>query len=423
MRHSSEVETIQTNEESRPSPTEELTESDLQGFRFFKRFKGLLDLLRACAAHPNRLLHFDEYAMAVLFYFFNPAIGSLRGLQKASGFEKVQKALGIRRMSLGSMSESVRVFDPELLAEVFEGLAQRAPERACDPRLKDLRQVLTVVDGTILPALPRMTWAVWLGDRQRGAKAHVDFEVLKGVPSGVEITAGTGAENERLKGRLQAGRLYVLDRGFRDFDLFQRIVQADSSFVVRLSANAVYETLEQKPLTAEAVAAGVASDRIVRLGWKKTRDKFDRPVRLIVVQVPASPPRGLGYPVMKVSSKKTFREPVGEAYDMLIATDRLDLPADVIALIYRHRWKVELFFRLLKSVLGCRHLLSDSIEGVSIQVYAALIAVLLLAEYTGLPARRRTYELVTLYLQGWVSDAEFTRELSSLQKQAALKKP
>jgi hypothetical protein len=48
--------------------------------------------------------------------------------------------------------------------------------------------------------------------------------------------------------------------------------------------------------------------------------------------------------------------------------------------------------------------------------------VLLLSEYTGLPARRRTFELVTLYLQGWVSDAEFIRELSSLQKQAASEK-
>lgn len=399
-----------------------MAESDLQGFRFFKRLRGLLDALRPCAAHPNRQLHYDEYAMAVLFYFFNPAIQSLRGLQKASGFEKVQKALGIRRMSLGSMSESVRVFDPKLLAEVFEGLAQRAPERACDPRLKDLRQALTVVDGTLLPALPRMTWAVWMSDTERGAKAHVDFEVLKGVPCGVEITAGAAAENERLKARLQPGRLYVLDRGFRDFNLFQRIVEADSSFVVRLGNNAVYETLSEKPLTAEATAAGVTSDRIARLGWKKIRDKFDRPVRLIVVHVPARPPRGLGYPVRKVSSKKTYREPVGQAYDMLIATDRLDLPADVIALIYLYRWKVELFFRLLKSVLNCRHLLSDSIEGVSIQVYAALIAVLLLAEYTGLPARRRTFELVTLYLQGWVSDAEFTRELSNLQKQAASEK-
>ena len=416
------METIPSNPDYHPPDAKELTEGDLQGFRFFKRFKGLLDVLRPCAAHPNRLLHYDEYAMAVLFYFFNPAISSLRGLHKASGFEKVQKALGIRRMSLGSMSESVRVFDPKLLARVFEGLAQRAPQRGCDPRLKELRQVLTVVDGTLLPALPRMTWAVWMGDTDRAAKAHVQFEVIKGAPSAVEITAGVAAENERLKASLRPGRLYVLDRGFRDFNLFQKIVEADSSFVVRLGNNAVYETLEEKPLTAQATAAGVASDRIVRLGGKKTRGKFDRPARLIVLHVPAKPPRGLGYPVKKVSSKKTFREPPGQAYDMIIATDRLDLSADVIALIYLHRWKVELFFRLLKSVLGCRHLLSDSIEGVSIQVYAALIAVLLLAEYTGLPAGKRTFELVTLYLQGWVSDAEFTRELSHLQAQAASKK-
>ena len=405
-----------------PKPKEPLTEADLQGFKFFKRLRGLLDSLHSCADHPNRRLHFDDYAMGVLFYFFNPVITSLRGLQRASEFKKVQKALGLRRMSLGSMSESVRVFDPELLEEVFEGLAGKAPERPHDPRLKDLRQVLTVVDGTILPALPRMAWAVWLGDRQRGAKAHVQFEVLKGAPSQVEITPGSVGENLRLKETLQAGRLYVLDRGYRDFDLLQKIVEADSSFVIRLGENAVFETLEEKALTPESVKAGVKSDRIVRLGGKATRKKLDRPVRLVEVQVPESPPRGLKYPVKKVSSKKTFRRPLGQAYTMLIATDRLDLPADVIALIYQHRWKVELFFRVLKSVLGCRHLLSDCIKGVSIQVYCALIASLLLAEYTGLKPSKRTYELFALYLQGWVEDDELARELAQLKKQAASKK-
>ena len=395
---------------------------DLQGFKFFKRLRGLLDALRPCAAHRNRLLHFDEYAAALLFYFFNPAITSLRGLQRATGFAKVQKALGIRRMSLGSMSESVRVFDPDLLAQVFEELAERAPERSSDPRLKDLRQVLTVVDGTILPALPRMTWAVWLGDRGRGAKAHVHFEVLKGSAVRMEITPAQTSEIERLKANLTAGRLYVLDRGFRDFDLFGKIVQANSSFVVRLGNNAVWESLEEKALTPHAVSAGVTADRIVRLGCKSARDKFDRPVRLVEVHVPAKPPRGLRYPRKRVSSKKAFRVPLGEAYTLLIATDRTDLPADVIALIYLHRWKVELFFRVLKSVLGCRHLLSDSIEGVSIQVYCALIATLLLGEYTGLRPNKRTFELVALYLQGWVEDDELARELAGLKRQTASKK-
>ena len=127
----------------------------------------------------------------------------------------------------------------------------------------------------------------------------------------------------------------------------------------------------------------MTSDRLVRLGWKQSAKKLHQPLRLVTVEIPATAPRGLGYPVKRVSSKKTFRQPQGEPYTLILCTDRLDLPADVIALIYQYRWKVELFFRLLKSVFGCRHLLSDSYEGVSIQVYAALIATLLLAEYTG----------------------------------------
>ena len=107
---------------------------------------------------------------------------------------------------------------------------------------------------------------------------------------------------------------------------------------------------------------------------------------------------------------------------MYLVTDRLDLPADVISLIYQHRWQIELFFRVLKSTFGCRHLVSDSIEGVTIQLYAALIATLLLAEYAGVKPNKRAYELVAFYLQGWVSDAEFYEHLERLKKTAS-KKP
>jgi IS4 transposase len=402
-------------------PKEALSVEDLQGFKFFKRLRGLFDSLHDCAAHRNRKLFYDEYAMGLLFYFLNPALNSLRGLQIATGFEKVQKALGLRRMSLGAMSESVRVFDPGLLEEVFERRAAEASERAVDPRLKDLRQVLTVVDGTILPALPRMAWAVWLRDTDRGAKAHVQFEVLKRAPVAVEITPGQASEIERLRATLKAGRLYVLDRGYRDFELMQAIIEADSSFVLRLHSNVVYEVLEERALTEEAHQAHVLSDRVVRLGGKHSAGKLHQPVRLVEVRVPAQPPRGLGYPVKPVSSKKLFREPVGDAYTLILCTDRLDLPADVIALIYLHRWTVELFFRLLKSVLGLRHLLSDSYEGVSIQVYAALLVTLFLAEYTGMAASKKTYLLVTLYLQGWASLEELQRELELMKAKAASK--
>lgn len=404
------------------SSSSKLAPTDLRGFKFLKRMRRMMTALRSCAAHQNRLLHYDEYATMVLMYFFSPAIESLRDLQQASGFDKVQKALGIRRMSLGSMSESVRVFDPGLLREVFQDLAAQAPERPSDPRLKDLRQVLTVVDATLLPALPRMTWAMWLGDRGRGVKAHIQFEVLKGAAVHAEVTPGQASDVACLKAHLEPGRLYVTDRGYRDSELLARILEAGSSFVSRLPDNAKSETLEDRPLSPEAVKAGVRSDRLVRLGCEASREKFDRPVRLVEVYVPETAPRGWKTPVKQVSSKKTYREPAGHAYTLLLATDRTDLPADVIALIFLHRWKVELFFRLLKSVMGCRHLLSDSFEGVSIQVYAALIATLLLAEYTGLAPRKRTYFIVAMYLQGWVTDEEFLREIERLKQQDALKK-
>jgi len=400
---------------------EELTEDDVLGLRMLKPIRKLLTPLRGSADHFNRKLHFDEYAAALILYFFNPVITSLRGLQRATEFKKVRKALGLRRMSLGSMSESVRVFDPNLLAEVFQDLAARSRERAVDPRLRDLKQVLTVVDGTVLPALPRMTWALWLGDRRRGAKAHIQFEIVKGAAVAAEVTEGNASEIERLRANLEAGRLYVFDRGYRSLDLLQAIVDADSSFVARWHENVVYDEIESRELSDKGRAAGVTSDRVVRLGWEKIRHKLTPPVRLVEVHVRASEPRGRGYPVKRVASKKTFRRPVGEAYTMYLVTDRLDLPADVIALIYRHRWQVELFFRVLKSVFGCRHLLSDSLEGVTIQLYAALIATLLLAEYTGLKPNKRAYELVAMYLQGWVDDEEFAEHLARMKRSTSKK--
>ena len=191
--------------------------------------------------------------------------------------------------------------------------------------------------------------------------------------------------------------------------------------VIRWHENVRYEEIEVRELTAADRAAGVVSDRVVRLGWVKIRDKLKVPVRLIEVRVPERELRGLGRPVKRVSSKKRERRDRGEAYTLYLVTDRLDLPAEVVGLIYRYRWHIELFFRVLKSVFGCRHLLSDSLAGVTIQFYAALLATLLLAEYAGVKPTKRAYELVALYLQGWVTDAEFRERVERMRRSATKK--
>ena len=88
-------------------------------------------------------------------------------------------------------------------------------------------------------------------------------------------------------------------------------------------------------------------------------------------------------------------------YDLLLVTDLLTVPAESIALLYRHRWTVELFFRWFKCVLGFQRLIFESREGMEIMVYCALIASLLISLWTGRKPTRRTLEMVQLYFQGW----------------------
>ena len=103
---------------TRPSAAQpKIREQDLQGLKYFDQLAPLLSRLHEVGCQRdragNRSLHYDQYCMLILLFFFNPIVQSLRGLQQASELEKVQKKLGCPRTSLGSLSESVTVFDPE----------------------------------------------------------------------------------------------------------------------------------------------------------------------------------------------------------------------------------------------------------------------------------------------------------------------
>src|SRR5947209_906184 len=189
--------------------------ADLQGFRYLDAFHGLFDALRGCAVDPsgNRELFFDQYAALLLLYFFSPTLTSLRALQHATELDKVQKTLGIRRTSLGALSAASRVFDPALLAEVFAELARQIEPGELPPQEQALRD-LVAVDASLLPALPRMTWALWQDATHHAAKLHLHFEVARGIPVAATVTTGQASEVAELRGQLQAGRLYVIDRGY-----------------------------------------------------------------------------------------------------------------------------------------------------------------------------------------------------------------
>ena len=105
-----------------------------------------------------------------------------------------------------------------------------------------------------------------------------------------------------------------------------------------------------------------------------------------------------------------------DGHVFLLFTNLLELPAELVALIYRYRWQIELFFKWVKCILGCRHWMAESQAGVTIQVYCALIASVLLVLWTGRKPTKRQSEALQLYWMGWASVEELERILAPQKK-------
>jgi len=396
-----------------------IRERDVQGVKYLDRVLPLLKRLHLAGCERdkagNRELHMDQYCALILLFMFSPVVDSLRSIQRVSELRKVQRLLGCGRASLGSLSESARVFDPELLQDIISELAVDLQPHARDPRLAELRQTITLVDGTLLPALTRITEAMWLTTRTGTAhhawRLHTQFHLDRHVPLRMDLTAGknSGKSDEKtvLRQHLAADHLYVMDRWYAQFKLFDDIVAAGSGYVCRVRDNSSYEIHQQRELTAEARAANITFDAVVALGDKPAR-RPKHPVRLIMVQVT---------PHEKRSNRKG-NTGAGPSDGLLrIATNLLDVPAEIIALLYQHRFTIELFFRFFKHLLGCRHLLSDKPEGLRIQVYCAIIACMLLSLWTNRKPTKATLQMFYYYFTGLAEEDELESHLQKLKLQ------
>jgi len=406
---------MNTTPRKKPGPKNKpkLKATDIQGAKYLSNITDLLKPLQSHCDCANRKLHYDEYIAFILLYFFTPVLTSMRGLQQASHFEHLHKKLKLGRFSLGSFSEAGSVFDPQMLDPIIEELGDKITAVQDNPLLASTDLAITAADGTLLHALPKMAWALWLDGENRAAKMHVEFEILKGIPTKVSITHGNGDERTVLAENLAPGHLYVLDRGYAEYGLMARIIQAQSSFVVRIRKNAVYEIIEERPISQAAERAGVQRDLIVKLGSTAAPELHDKQIRLIQIHK-TDLNALLGRPRKKrVSSDKSKRTDKPD-HTLLLASDELYLEADIVGEFYRSRWQVEIFFRWFKKILQADHPLSLCENGFTIVAYCAIIASLLVVLWTGRKPTKRTYEMICFYFLGWVTEHELIAHIEKL---------
>ena len=380
----------------------EIRDQDVQGLKCLRKIRPLLSRLRKVGTERdragNRRLFMDQYCALILMGLFSPAIESLRDLQRACALDKVRKRLGVSRASLGSLSESVAIFDPAPLKEIAAELGHTIRSRP-DRRFDSVGQRITAVDGTVIDTVKRVAELSWTpkakGKHLSAYRLHTHFEVLSGKALRIDATSASpkGDADERavLQRTIEADRCYVLDRGYISERLWNAINAAGSSYVCRSSDRTLATVTHVNDLTDADRAANVISDEIVDLGWKaKHRTRPDHPVRLVCVAV---------------KPHESSRGTLGPHCDgvLRLVTNRLDLPAELIAEIYRLRWIIEMFFRTFKQLLGCRHLFSCDHNGVEIQASFAMIVCMLILLYTGEKPNRAMVQMVWYELIGLAS--------------------
>lgn len=369
------------------------TEDELRNWNLLEVFRKILQaalkkqVLSAREKDPRRTLAADSYFSLHLFRLFNSVLHSMRSLCAASRFQKM-RAVCPSPVSPASFSEAQHLFSPNVLEQIVRDLAQQAMGQVQfgDARVRAAVAVLTAVDGTVMRAVNRMTWAPAAGHGS-AIRLHLHFSVLDQCPVDWTITPANVCERKVWKQKIKPGEFYVVDRHYSgDHLLLKQIQKQAADFVVRLLGNVIRTPVQAlRPLNEEDRQAGVISDQVVELGGQGGGP------RLRVIEVHA------------------------EGKVLLLATTREDLPAHLIALIYRYRWQIELFFKWFKTMLPCGHWIAESPEGVAIQVYTVMIASLLLMLWTGRRPTKRQMEALRLFWMGFISERELTQALN-LQK-------
>lgn len=378
-----------------------IDEKELLHMKHVRRAGELFSELRKVGCERDmgnsRKLFFNDYCSWILFYAMNPAIDSARMLQASSKLKSVQNLLRINRFSTGAFSEAPEAFEPDKLKPIIARLAARVTAKGVDKKLEELQYAVQLTDSTLLRTLPGLVCTRYNqrkdGEDYHAWRVHMEFEV--GMPAATRATVTGvrkgGDERKTLKRRVRQGCCYVMDRGYHDVSLFNRIHEHDSRYVCRVRDFANYNVVKELPLSPQQVAEGIISDQIVLVGQRRTEPPTHR-VRLVIVKAEVHPKR----------TKKGVKPSSGRILLLSNLTAK-EAPAELVGLLYRYRWTIELFFRFLKQVQGMNHLLGHSKKAVQIFVYCMVICCLLLYLWTGVVPNKQITLMIHWYQTGLAS--------------------
>jgi len=276
----------------------------------------------------------------------------------------------------------------QLYETIFHHVLGRCRQEGESHRRKfRFKHKLLSIDGTMIDlCLSMFDWAAY--KRAKGAvKLHLVLDHDGYLPCYAVLTDGKGSETAVAKSiAFQPGTMLVFDRGYPDYDWWLSLTRGKVHFVTRLKDNASYGVVEQREVPPNG---NILRDELILLTSQQEigRDALLRRIEVWVEE---------------------------RQETMVFVTNHLKLAASTIAAIYKERWQIELFFKAIKQSLKIKTFVGTSENAVQIQIWTALIAMLLLKylqmrstyhwSLSNLVALLRQQLFVYRDLMGWLND-------------------
>ena len=238
---------------------------------------------------------------------------------------------------------------------IFEEYAYHLVEQARTLKVKKIfnlgGNVYAFDSTTIDLCLAVFTWATFRR-KKGGVKVHTLYDIETQVPAFFHITPASVNDMKVMPEiPLEAGAYYIFDRGYNFFEQLFRIDAISAFFVVRAKKNLKFKAVKWK----RRMPKGVLSDAEIELTVYNTSKQYPKTLRRVTY----------------------FDEEQNR--ELTFITNAMDISSLEVALLYKNRWSVELFFKWLKQHLKIKKFWGDSENAVRIQIYSAIIAYCLVA--------------------------------------------
>ena len=245
--------------------------------------------------------------------------------------------------------------------EIFREMALKLVRISRDLRVGRCKELDEFIDGdvyafdstTLSLCLSQFPW-LKLHHEKAGVKVHTLFDVKTDVPAFFIYTEAS-LHDSKVMDEIPyvAGSYYVFDRAYMVTPMLYLIHNTyHAYFVVREKSHMRFKVIENREVSPDS---GVMTDQIIRLDGIKTKHQYPENLR-------------------RVSYHDTE-----SGNDLVFYTNNTDVSAELVALLYRYRWRVELFFKWLKQHLHIKEFFGHNENAIQIQVYTAISAYCIVA--------------------------------------------